>query len=369
MNSISAKRVWTSSGWKYNACVHFENGVIDHISQNASAACDVPTLVPGMIELHVHGSLGFEVLDAEPDTASDWLKRLAKHGVTGVLPSPASAPLTKMHDTVAFFDNIMDNPIKNSTKVLGLHLEGPFLNIEKKGGMDPECIVPPSIDAYQTIANGHEKAIKLITVAPEMDGALELISYLSDRGVHINAGHTNATAAQMRKAIAKGLDGVTHFFNASRGIHHREPGLLVAALLDPNVYCEAVCDQIHIAPEIIQLLVQAAGPKRVTVITDAVQLTGMPDGIYGPKKVENGSPRLLDGTLIGSRYLMDDCVRGLIEIGIDPWDVFCMTSYTPAKRIGMRRLGDIAPQFAADLVAMDDTYHVVKTIIDGETVE
>lgn len=367
MERIAAKRLWTSSGWLYNACVYVQNGIIDRIEQNLpEEECTVPLLVPGMIELHVHGSLGYNAASPNEEENTVWLERLATHGVTGVLPTLSSSPPEKIREAIAFYGDMMQAPVPSGAKVLGVHLEGPFLNLKKKGGINGQYILSPSIEHYQRLLGEHANAVKLITVAPELEHAAELIRYCKQNGVCVNAGHSDASAEEMRQAIACGLDGVTHFFNAAKPITHRDPGFLTEALLNESVFCEMVSDLCHLAPEILRLLVKTAGAKRLAVVTDAVPLTGMPDGRYGDRVVIDGSPRLENGTLTGGRYLMDACVRALIEIGISPWDVFCMASNTPARRIGLQDVGDIAPSYRADLVAMDEDYRVLFTLIDGK---
>lgn len=369
MESISAKRVWTSKGWVHNARVYVQDGVIHHISQDAGEDCDVPVLIPGMIDLHVHGFNGFDVNITNHKQAAAWLELEAAHGVTALLATVSSAPMGDIRASVGLFDELTEKPVESGSKVLGVHLEGPFISIKRKGGMNEETICPPSIENYKKMTDGHEKAIKLISLAPEIEGAAELICYLRDRNVCINAGHSDATAAEMQRAVSLGVDGVTHFFNAARPIHHRDPGMLTAALLDKDVYCEMISDMEHLAPEIIHLLIQTAGAHRIAVITDSISFTGMPDGEYGETVVIHGAPKKRkDGTPNGGCCLMDDCVRKLISIGVDPWDVFCMTSYTPARRIRMNRLGDIAPLHMADMVAMDETYHVLFTVVNGRKI-
>ena len=196
-----------------------------------------------------------------------------------------------------------------------------------------------------------------------------MIRFLRSLGVRTNAGHSNATAAEMRAAIDTGLDGVTHFFNAARPIHHREPGLLVEALLHDEVYCEMISDLVHLAPETVRFLVRFAGVNRVAMITDAVPLTGLADGEYGEIVVTDGSPRKRDGTLTGSRWLHDQDARALMnQAGIDPWDVFYMACHTPARRIGLTDCGDIAPGLRADLVCMSEDYHVLSTFVSGRQI-
>ena len=370
MRSVSAKKVWTANGWLSHAGVLIEDGIITGVTEGvAENDCDVPVLIPGMIEVHVHGSMGYNASTPNKEENAAWLRRLAAHGVTGVVPTLSSSPAEKIRHAVAFYDEVVQHPIENGARVLGVHLEGPFLCPEKKGGINPLYLRAPSIEHYRELTGDHGGAVRLVTLAPELEHAADLISYLKEAGVCVSAGHSNATAEQMRAAVACGLDGVTHFFNAARPITHRDPGFLTAALLDDGVFCEMVSDLVHLAPEILQLLVKVAGPARLVAVTDAVTLTGMPDGHYGDRVVVDGSPRLENGTLTGGRYLMDGCARALIDVGIDPFDVFYMTSHTPAKRLGYSTLGDIAPAHSADLVAMDEDYRVLFTVIGGKTIE
>lgn len=366
METLSAGRVWTSHGWLTNARIHIRDGIIQRITQNVTGKIDVPVLIPGMTDLHIHGFMGYNIMDPNPDKAKAWLRRLAAHGVTGVLSSPATAQIAKMREATALYAGLMEERTPGCAHVYGIHLEGPFINPEKKGGMDPKAIVSPSVENYEAIVGSYGFAIKQVTLAPEMPGASELIRYLVKRGVRVNAGHSNATAEEMRDAISIGVTGVTHFFNAARPIAHRDPGLLTEAMITPSVFCEMISDLVHLAPEIIRMLVQAVGPRRISIISDAGALTGMPDGIYGDIKMVDGSPRLMDGTLTGSRIMMDEMVYALIDEGIDPWDVVCMASWTPIQRIGLLARGDIAPLYAADLTAMTEDFKVLFTVLDGQ---
>lgn len=365
MDILTAKRVWTSHGWLENASVKIDNGVIASVSGGVYGPCDFPIIVPGYIEEHVHGGEFYFVHDPDRAHAEDWLRREASHGVCAMLASPTTASVEDMKRSVGTFADFMKNPVKDGARVLGVHIEGPFINPKRKGGMDADCILPPTVENYKKIAGEHEDAVRLITLAPEMEGADELITYLVKRGVKVNAGHSDATAKEMLHAISLGLDGVTHFFNATRPIHHREPGLLTAALITPTVYCEMIGDLVHLAPETIKLLVLTAGADRICAITDAVELTGVADGVYGDIHIINGSPRMADGTLMGSRYLMDRVVQSLISIGLDPYDVFKMASNTPARHLGFTDLGDIAPEYRACMTVLDENYNVMGTVLDG----
>ncbi len=370
MQTISANHVWTSRGWLQNAKVHIEDGVIRRVTRDAGPACDVPVLVPGMIDVHIHGGRGYSVRETDPGRAAAWLRMLAAHGVTGVLASPSTAPADDIRRACEFYAGIMENPVPGGAKVLGLHLEGPFINPVRKGGMDESSVLAPTAENWERITGSAAWAVRLISLAPEMPGAPELIRFLRLRGVRVNAGHSDATAEEMRRAIGEGLDGVTHFFNAARPIRHRDPGLLAEALVHDGVYCEMISDLVHLLPETIRMLAQAAGSARVEMITDAVPMTGMRDGEYDRIVVTDGSPRLHDGTLTGSRWLNDRDARALIsDVGLDPWDVFRMASNTPARRVGLTNVGDIAPQYRADLAAMTDDYRVLYTLVDGERVE
>ena len=274
-----------------------------------------------------------------------------------------------MRGAVRLFASLADREEPDGARVLGVHLEGPFINVAKKGGMRAECVLPPSPENWRRITGDCEGAVRLVSLAPEIPGAAEMIRYLSGRGIRVNAGHSDATATEMRAAIAEGLDGVTHFFNAARPIHHREPGLLVEALLHDEVYCEMIADLVHLAPETVRFLVKCAGAGRIAMITDAVPMTGVEDGEYGDIVVTDGSPRKRDGTLTGSRWLHDQDVRGLIfRAGIDPWDVFRMACLTPARRIGLTDAGDIAAGFRADLVCMTEDYRVLSAWVSGRRV-
>lgn len=368
MKTITAKKVWTEQGWLENVTITVEAGRIQSVAPNASTSCDYPLLVPGYIEQHVHGAKALSVNDPQRETAEKWLRMEAEHGVAALIPSPSTDKAEIIRDATELYADIMEHPVQGGAAVLGIHFEGPFINVVRKGGMKAEFILPPTIENFLMMAGNHMKAVKLVTLAPEMPGADELIRFLVSHGIKVNAGHSDATAEQMHHAIELGLDGVTHFFNATRPIHHREPGLLVAAAITPSVYCEMIGDLVHLAPDTIRLMVQMIGPERICAITDATPMTGLEDGVYGSLQVVHGSPRLMDGTLAGSRYLMDQVVQSLIGIGLDLHDVFRMVSNTPAKRLSIPDVGNIATGYRALLTALDEKYDVLNTLVDGEWV-
>jgi len=368
MTQITAKKVWTNEGWIENACVAIENGRIQSVQPITAQTYDYPLLVPGYIEQHIHGGHFYCVENPDAEAGAQWLQEEAKHGVAALYPSPSTHAVSIMKRGTEIFSEYMKHRVEKGAAVLGIHLEGPFVNPVRKGGMEEESILPPSIEALQEIAGQYLDQIKLVSLAPEMDGADELLQFLVSHHIKINAGHSDATAEQMKHAIECGVDGITHFFNATRPIHHREPGLLAIGMMNPSVYCEMIGDLVHLSPDTIRFLVQMVGPSRICLITDAIEYTGVEDGIYGDKQVVNGSPRLMDGTLLGSRYLMDKVVQSLIGIGLDPFDVFRMASWTPAQRMGEKDLGNLAPGYRAMITALDEKYNVKNTFIDGKPI-
>jgi N-acetylglucosamine-6-phosphate deacetylase len=329
------------------------------------------TVVPGFIDLHIHGSAGHDVMDATPEAIFGMARFLASHGVTAFLPTTLTHP---QGDLLRALENIrvcMGQP-RQGAKILGARLEGPWLNAEKCGAQNPEYIrtarpeeVTPLLDTG---------VVRLVDVAPEIDANFWLIAECRARGIVTSIAHTSATAEQAAHAFAHGITQSTHTFNAQTPLHHRAPGVVGAVLAERSVYAELIADGVHVHPAAMGALWACKQPDRLLLISDAVRAAGMPEGEYrfDERLVlhQGGAVRLPDGTLAGSSLTMDRALwkfAGAVAQG-DMGTVWQCASLTPARAIGAAdEMGSIEVGKAADVVLIDPgTGEVHLTIIDGQ---
>lgn len=374
--TIHAKRAHTPAGWWENCLVSVVDGVIQSVASGKWGDFTEDILVPGMIDLHNHGGAGFDNTQPTIEGYTNWTGALARHGVTDVLVTLGTSEIRVLHDAVLAAREAMRHQeagVLGGARIAGVHLEGPFISGQRPGAMNVAYIQPPKIEIYDEITRDCGEIVKLLSVAPEQPGAMSLVSMLNKRGIRIQAGHTDASFEEGMAAFSGGVGGVCHFFNAMRGIHHREPGLLTAALLSKDIYCELICDLAHIHLGALKMVIQTKGPRRVYLISDASPATGQPDGEYIANGrtiiVREGVSRTPSGTLSGGCKYVSEGARNLIEAGIPVEDTFTMTSKTPAEWMGFTALGAIAPGKAAHLAGLDCSYRVIRTFIGSEIYE
>jgi N-acetylglucosamine-6-phosphate deacetylase len=255
--------------------------------------------------------------------------------------------------------------------LLGCHLEGPFLNPERAGALDPRHMRPPDAALLDRLLDAGAGSVQTVVIAPELPGALDLVAATADEGVLVAIGHTDATYEQALAAFDRGARAATHLFNAMRPLDHREPGAAGAALAGARVTAEVIADGVHLHPATLRLAYDAKGPERLALITDATQAAGLPDGDHAlgdrPITVSGGQARTADGALAGSTLTMDRAVRVSVELaGIPLADALTMASATPAALLGLGRVkGRIAPGADADLVVLDGDCRAIGTLIAG----
>jgi len=323
-------------------------------------------VVPGFIDLQVNGGYGHD-FTADPDSIPLVAGRLPETGVTSFLPTVITSPLERYRKAL----DVVSSPPSTGAHVLGLHLEGPYLNPQRAGAHDKRWIRSPAVadlDAWEPLDR-----IRLVTLAPEMPGAQALIAHLLRAGVVVSAGHSDATCDQAVGAFDAGVRYVTHLLNAMRPLHHREPGLAGAALTDDRVSVGLIVDGIHLHPAIVKLVWEVMGPDRITLVTDAMAALGQPAGTYrlGDQEImlnaDEGSARLPDGTLAGSVLTMDAALRNLVSFtGCSLSDALRAAASTPASVIGLdANKGRLAPGYDADITLLTPDLRVAGAAIGG----
>ena len=371
---IAVGKLWTEKGFMTDAVIEIRDGIVTDVSHGTAGDRRFDIAAPGLIDQHVHGGFGVSVMHSSADEMLSWLDFLLKNGVTQVLSGVYTAPIPTMRKALSVAREVMRRQAAGAGGALlsGVHLEGPFISRDALGAMDEASVIAPTLENYRALTEGYEDMIKLITLAPENGGAHDLVRYLTDKGVRVQAGHTAATDRQGREAFAAGVGGITHFFNASTPIRHRAPGILAQALIEDGVYCECICDFVHVHDTCVRLIYRCKGPERMIVVSDAVETTGLPDGVYefgGSKSVvKNGESRTLSGALNGGGMTPLGEIRNLVGAGIPLWDALRMASRTPAEFLGIEG-GAIEPGRRAEILCLTEDLKPCLTVRGGAAVE
>ena len=326
------------------------------------------TLVPGSIDLHIHGANGYDMLDGTTRSIEQVSAVLAKTGCTAFLATSVTAPY---EDLVSFIKNVhLVRGKEPGASIVGIHLEGPYLNRKRKGMQNEDYLRSPDIEEMKRLLAHADGFVKMVTLAPELPGGDAMVRFLRDEGIVVSIAHSDANYDQAKAAFGMGVSHVTHCFNAMRSIHHRDPGVVVAAWENPTVTCEAIVDNIHLHPAIVRLMHRNLGYDRMALVTDAMQAMGLGDGKYRfgghVVHVKDGIARLPDGTLASSTVTMTQAIRNAVQDGIDLFDAVQMSSATPARIVGLTRKGAIRPGFDADLVVLDKDLQASWVMVRGK---
>lgn len=367
---IHAQQALLPEGLVKDVTVTVENGVITAVDHDGNADQTCAYLTPGLIDVHIHGGAGFSARNFGMTGIETFLEQMRNAGVTGFLMTVSTARRELMREgleTTRLAMQLQKEGKLGGPLILGVHLEGPFLSLKKSGAMQKSAILSSGAEAYDHFFAGYEDIIRLVTLAPEEEGAQELIAHLKAMGVCVQSGHTDATYEEAKRCFDAGVTSMCHTFNGCRGIHHREPGVVTAALEDERIYTEAICDLVHLHPAILRMMHRLKGPQRMMVISDSVHTHGLPDGNYQAEGydivVKDGVSRLVDGTLDGGGAYVDEGVRNLVSIGIPMADALTMASMTPADRIGLRH--GIEAGCPAHLTLWDEQLKPVTTLVQG----
>ncbi|MEU4801035.1 N-acetylglucosamine-6-phosphate deacetylase [Actinosynnema sp. NPDC023587] len=360
------------------ASVRVRDGrIIDVVPGEPPADAEVLTgglLTPGLVDVQVNGAVGVDFAEVDDEGMRFVARSLPKTGVTRFLPTLITAPVpVALRQARAVLAASAALPEGSGARPLGVHLEGPFLSPKRPGVHDPALMVEPGpaqIDLL--LADDLRSSLRMVTLAPEQPGGLAAVRRLSEAGVLVAVGHSDATGEQTRAAAEAGARMVTHLFNAQRPLGHREPGVPGVALVDDRFTLGLIADLAHVGPDVCRLVFNAAG-HRVALVTDAVAAAGMPPGRYqlGGEVVvlsEDGVPRSPEGTIAGSALTLDRAVRNIVSVGVDVAHALASATIIPADAIGEPTLGRLAPGAVADLVWWDDNLRPRKVWVAGEVV-
>lgn len=326
-------------------------------------------VAPGFIDVHVHGGDGHDTMDATPQAIHSMARFFARHGVTSYFPTTMSAPAEAIARAIA---NVAACPQpEDGAQHLGVHVEGPYLSKDYPGAQNPDVLRLP--DPQEYTGWFESGVVRLITAAPEIEGALELIDAGVRQGIEFAIGHSGASYEEVITAADHGVRQATHTFNGMLGLHHRRPGTLGGVLTDDRIYAQMIADGIHLHPAIVRLLARAKDPSRVILITDAMRAAGLPDGDYDlgdqPVTVQDGIARISNGSLAGSTATMDHVVRSTMQFaGLTLPQAVMMATTVPARAMKLSHKGIITAGGEADIVLLDDDVQVQATIVCGRVV-
>jgi N-acetylglucosamine-6-phosphate deacetylase len=383
---LCANRLYTPREEIQNPLLFIEDGLISAVSSRdqqeipkSATAVDLADgiLAPGFVDIHMHGGAGLDVMRASLAELPHLNKFLTVHGVTGYFPTTVAAPLDQ---TCAALGRLADaieaaqgshsgNGGSAQAQPLGIHLEGPFLSHQRRGVHPPEYLVEPTLEIFDRLWQAARGHVRIMTIAPELPGALEVIAEAARRNVLVSIGHSDAALNAARAGVKACARHATHTFNAMRPLDHRDPGILAEVLTDSQITADIIVDGIHVAPEVVQLFLRAKGIDHAVLITDATAAAGMPDGTYqlGPIQVEVKDGRCtMDGKLAGSVLTMDRAVRNVTRFsGWSLRDAVRAATLNPARAVGLAQLGQLVPGAEANLVVLSPNGEIRKTMVRG----
>jgi len=381
---LTAERLWNGTSLVDHPVVVIQDGFVESIDSRAAAGLPAApgsrvfefpgaTLSPAFFDVHIHGAAGHDVMEATPEALGTMGRFLASRGTGSYLATTITAPLDATLRSLAGLAKLIANPPNGEQTAawpIGIHLEGPFLSHAKRGVHPPALLLEPDIALFDRFYEAAEGHIRLITLAPELPGAVEFAAHATSRGVRVSLGHSDATAAETRAAIDAGAVSATHTFNAMRALDHREPGILGIVLTTDTLFAELICDGIHNTREMVKIWWRCKGPERAILITDAMSATGMPDGDYQlggfTVQVANGKASLGD-VLAGSVLTLDKALTNFMEFtgGTLEQGLRLLTA-NPAAMTGFSdQAGSLKAGGPANLVAVDGAGKLAASFVNG----
>jgi N-acetylglucosamine-6-phosphate deacetylase len=375
---ITAARLIAPDDEIENPVITVEDGIITHIARRSESSLptgrlvDFPgcTLAPAYFDVHIHGSAGRDAMEATPEAFTTIGRFLARHGVGAYLPTTVTAPLEATLRSLSGMARLIGST-EFGARPLGIHIEGPFLSPHKKGAHPADLLLTPSVDLFDRMWQASEGTIRLMTIAPELPGAIEVITHATALGVRVSLGHSNADSAAAKRGVEAGAASATHTYNAMRAFDHRDPGLLGEVLANDSLFAELICDGLHVAPNAVRIYWKAKGPERAILITDAMGATGMPDGNYKlgelDVRVKDGVCLIGENTLAGSTLTLDRGVRNFAATtGASIAETTRLAARNPARMAGFAdEAGSLAVGRSADITVLSPENEVVETILRG----
>ena len=384
MLAFTAGRLLASTDGVEHPLLLVEQGRVVDISSRSSrqvpagvSAADFghSVIAPGYVDLHIHGSAGYDVMDDAVEALPAIEQLLARHGVTSYFPTTVTAPMDTTLHSLERLANAIEKRERNNgdgkirALPLGIHLEGPFISHARRGVHPQENLLAPTMPLFEQFWQAARGRIRMMTIAPELEDATEVIAEAARRGVCVSLGHSDADFAAAERGIAAGARHATHTFNAMRPLDHRSPGILGAVLTDPRVSADIIADGVHLDPAIVKLFADAKGATQTVLITDAISATGMPEGRYrlGSFEVDVRDGKcMVDGKLAGSVLTMDRAVRNLARFA--EWDLsqaVAAASQNPARVARIANKGVLAVGADADFVVLNSEGEVLRTFVGG----
>jgi N-acetylglucosamine-6-phosphate deacetylase len=379
--AIDARTVYTPGEKISAARIVIEGGVIADVgpidrvalppaAERIDATAHIVT--PGFIEPHIHGCGGVDVMKATYDTLNVLSRIVARHGTTSLLATTVSAPTPALTHVVERLGSLVPKRF-DGARILGIHLEGPFINKTNRGTHQAANLCQPDPDLFNTWITASGSTIRLITIAPELDPTFTIARLAAQRGIRVAMGHSNASWEEASDAAGHGICYAVHTFNAMRPFAHREPGIAGAVLTDDRIFAEVIADGIHVHPAAVRLLARGKSRDRILLVSDATSATDMPDGEYvlGPNRVRvaHGVCRDSEGRLAGSTLTQEVALKNYTcWTGVDFQDALFALTENPATALGLRDKGVIRAGADADLTVIDSDCHVVKTFVAGKLV-
>lgn len=344
------------------------------LEKETNEACDLngKYVIPGLIDVHTHGNSGYDFSDGSYEGLLIMCRYYAQHGITSVAPTSLTVPYDQLSAAYKTAKLVHEENEKGLAKIRGINMEGPFFSVKKKGAQNAINIRLPDYDVFLKLNEDSGNLIKIVDIAPELEGSIEFIKKVS-RSVTVSIAHTDCSYEEAAAAFQAGATQLTHMFNAMPSIHHRQPGPIIAAIENRNVMAEIICDGHHIHPAIIRFAFQMFGAQRMIIVSDSLRCCGMPDGkfdIGGQEAyISNGVAKLADGTLAGSMTNVYECLKNVISFGIKKEDAVRAVTYNPALQLGcLDEVGSIEDGKAADFLILDENFDLESVFIDGEQI-
>lgn len=349
--------------------IRIPSGAVDYVAKGL-------TIAPGFVDLHIHGAGGHDVMEADERALDRITSTVARYGTTSLVATTVTAPIEstcRSLQGIASYIRAHEKPDENgrlAAEILGMHLEGPFINPVRRGVHPQNAIAEPSIEVLNEFIGASDGLVRILTLAPELPGALQLIQAAVSAGLVAAMGHTDADYDQARAAIHAGARHAVHTYNAMRPFSHRDPGILGAIMTDPEVTAEIIADGVHVAVAAIQVLLGAKGFDTVLLVSDGIAATGMRDGNYRlgdfEVSVKDGVARNSEGKLAGSTLTLDRALRNLVALGVPLLEAIRMATLHPARRLGLGgKKGVIAAGADADLIALTPDLRIAGVMTRG----